>query len=50
MTLSVVSGVFLVNIRKFKKYGTQNFFLAEILKSQEIFIFSGTDGKGSQNQ
>jgi hypothetical protein len=26
------------------------FFLAEILKSQEIFIFSGTDGKGSQIQ
>jgi hypothetical protein len=46
MTLSVVSGVFLVNIWKSEKHGAQIFFLAEILKSHEILIFFGRTGEG----
>jgi hypothetical protein len=38
--LSVVSGVFPVNIRKSEKYGAQIFFVVEILKSREIFILA----------
>jgi hypothetical protein len=45
--LSVVSGLFPVNIRKSEKIWRSNFFFFEILKRREIFIFSGTDGKGS---
>jgi hypothetical protein len=34
----------------FHSFKDLKFFVAEILKSREIFIFIGRDGRGSQNQ
>jgi hypothetical protein len=34
----------------FLSFKDLNFFVAEILKSREIFIFIGREGRGSQNR